>query len=178
MPVVPCRANIALDYKKLYQFLLASQQNCPQNCTKIVSISLEIETVDPLAVLNQIAAPDRLNFYFENKERGEAIAAIDAVAQFKLAGTNRFHLAQNFIQSCLENTSIFSPVNHPFSGPHFFCSFSFFNEIAQANYPFAAATVFSSPLATSTLSRSLCFRCKFKHSSRYKFISIFATIIV
>jgi menaquinone-specific isochorismate synthase len=32
--------------------------------------------------------------------------------------------------------------NQPFAGPHFFCSFSFFDENAQVDYPFAAATVF------------------------------------
>jgi len=142
MPVLPCRVNFSLDYKKLYQFLLASQQNCPGNCTIIVSISLEVEQIDPLIVLDKITQPNQLSFYFENKERGEAIAAIDAVAEFKLAGKNRFKQAQNFIRSCLEHASIFNPINHAFAGPHFFCSFSFFDEILQANYPFPAATVF------------------------------------
>ncbi len=143
MQVLPCRANFCLDYKKLYQFLLASQQKCPRNCTQFVSISLEVEPIDPLVALERMAQTNKLNFYFENKDKGEAIAAIDAIAQLKLAGKNRFYLAQNFIQSCLKETSIFSKIVHPFAGPHFFCGFSFFEETASAkNYPFPAATVF------------------------------------
>lgn len=142
MLVLPCRADFSLDYKKLYQFLLASQQKCPRNCTQIVSVSLAIESIDPLVVLEKMAQPNRLNFYFENRDKREAIAAIDAVEQLRLAGKNRFHIAQNFIRSCLRKTSIFSTIIHPFSGPHFFCSFSFFDETTQVNYPFPAATVF------------------------------------
>lgn len=141
MQVLPCRYNVSIDSEKLYQFLLASQQNC-FGCTQIASISLAIESVDPLAVLERIAQPNQLSFYFENKERGEAIAAIDAVAQVKLAGNNRFTQAQNFISSHLDRTSIFNTIIHPFAGPHFFCSFSFFDAIASTDYPFPAATIF------------------------------------
>ena len=142
MQVLPCRYNVSIDPQKLYQFLLASQQSCSGKCTQIASISLAIESVDPLAVLERIAQPNQLSFYFENKERGEAIAAIDAVAQVKLAGNNRFNQAQNFIQSHLDRTSIFNTIIHPFAGPHFFCSFSFFESSAQIDYPFPAATIF------------------------------------
>jgi menaquinone-specific isochorismate synthase len=130
-----------LYHKELYQFLLACQQNCLKNCTQIVSISLEIEQVDPLAVLYKFAKPDQLNFYFENKEKGEAIAALDAVAQLKVEGKERFYNTQKFINSCLASTIPIGSLNRPFAGPHFFCSFSFFDENAQ-DYPFAAATVF------------------------------------
>lgn len=141
MQVLPCRYNVSIDPQKLYQFLLASQQNC-SGSVQIASISLAIESVDPLMVLERIAQPNQLSFYFENKERGEAIAAIDAVAEIKLAGNNRFQLAQNFISSHLLRTSIFNTIIHPFAGPHFFCSFSFFEQTNQVDYPFPAATIF------------------------------------
>jgi menaquinone-specific isochorismate synthase len=127
MQVLPCRYNVSIDPQKLYQFLLASQQNCSGNFTQIASISLPIESVDPLAVLERIAQPNQLSFYFENKERGEAIAAIDAVAQVKLAGNNRFNQAQNFIQSHLDRTSIFNTIIHHFAGPTFFVVLAFLN---------------------------------------------------
>lgn len=107
MQVLPRSYNVSVDPQKLYHFLLASQQNCSNNCTQIVSISVGISSLDPLAVLERIAQPNQLSFYFENKERGEAIAAIDAVAQLRLSGNNRFNIAQNFIKSCLDYTSIF-----------------------------------------------------------------------
>lgn len=141
MQVLPCRYNVSIDPCKLEQFLLAAQQKCYDNCTQIASISLEIESVDPLAVLERIAQPNQLSFYFENLEQGLAIAAIDAVAQLKIAGDRRFQRAQNFIKSCLDYTSIFSTISHPFAEPHFFCSFSFFED-TQPDYPFPAATIF------------------------------------
>lgn len=143
MPVLPCPANFSLYHKELYEFCLSCQQNyLKKNGTQIVSISLEISQVDPLVVLQRIAKPDTLTFYFENKRKGEAIAAIDAVAKLKVEGKERFYTAQEFINSCLANIIPIGTKNHPFAGPHFFCSFSFFDENAQADYPFPAATVF------------------------------------
>ncbi len=177
MPVLPCRANLLLDNRELYQFLLACQQNCiRRDWSQFVSIAIEIESVDPLVVLQEIAKPDEINLYFENRGNGEAIAAIDAVAKLKVEGKERFNKAQKFINSCLANTITVGNINTtrvlreavgagltheaeypeinlsnppllhgklaPFAGPHFFCSFSFFDENAQADYPFPAATVF------------------------------------
>ena len=142
MAVLPCRANIFLDRKGIYQFLLVSQQNCTQNSTQIVSISLKITKLDPLLVLDKLIKPNQLNFYFENKNKGEAIAAIDAVAKLEVEGKERFCATQKFIKSCLTNTVSVGAINHPFAGPHFFCSFGFFDENTQGDYLFPAATVF------------------------------------
>ena len=87
MPVLPCRANLLLDNRELYQFLLACQQNCiRRDWSQFVSIAIEIKSVDPLVVLQEIAKPDEINLYFENRGNGEAIAAIDAVAKLKVEG--------------------------------------------------------------------------------------------
>lgn len=68
MPVLPCRTNLFPSHRELYQFLLAVQQNCLKSkCTQIVSISLEVEQIDPLVVMENVSQPDQLNFYFENK---------------------------------------------------------------------------------------------------------------
>ncbi len=143
MSVLPYRANVFVDHKSISQFLLACQQNCRiKSCTQLVSISLEIELVDPLSVL-QLAKRDELSFYFENRGKGEAIAAIDAVVKLQLEGSkNRFYQAQKFINLCLANTLTVGISDELFAGPHFFCSFSFFDEPAQADYPFPSATVF------------------------------------
>lgn len=142
MTVSPCRANLFLDQKELYQFLSACQQDCSCNQTKFVSISLEIESVDPLVALEKIAQPNQLNFYFENKSKGQAIAAIDSAAKLHLKGKQRFENAQKFIKFHIANTITFGNLNHSFSGPHFCCSFGFFDENTQPNSPFPPATVF------------------------------------
>lgn len=141
MTVLPHRINFFLNCKEIYQFLLACQHNC-SHCPNVVSLSLEIPHVDPLAVLHTLAKPDQLSFYFENKSKREAVVAIDAVAKVELEGKERFYYAQKFINSCLSNTSAIGDINLSFAGPHFFCSFSFFDEKPQKDYPFPAATVF------------------------------------
>lgn len=143
MTVSPCRTNSLAEHKDLYQFLSAVQENCcKNNCRQIVSISLEIDFVDPLVVLDKLGQANEINFYFENKGKGEAIAAIDALAELHIEGTDRFSKAEYFIKNCLKNIINFGNTNQPFSGPHFFCYFSFFDQNSQADYPFSSGTIF------------------------------------
>jgi menaquinone-specific isochorismate synthase len=143
MTVSPCRSNLFVQHKDLYQFLLAVQKKClKNNCSQIVSISQEIDLVDPLLVLDQLTQANEINFYFEDRGKGEAIAAINAVAKLQIDGTDRFTKAEYFIKSCLKNIINFCNANEPFSGPHFFCYFSFFDKNAQVDYPFPSATIF------------------------------------
>lgn len=143
MTVSPCRTNFFVEHKDLYQFLLTVQENClKNNCRQIVSISLEIDLVDPLVVLDQLSQANEINFYFENKGKGEAIAAIDAVAQLHVDGVDRFNQAEDFIKNCLKSIITFGNINLPFSGPHFFCYFSFFHQNSQVDYPFPSANIF------------------------------------
>ncbi|MCM0589513.1 MAG: isochorismate synthase [Gloeotrichia echinulata IR180] len=143
MTVSQCRTNSFAEHKDLYQFLSTVQENCLQNNSRqIVSISLEIDLVDPLVVLDKLGQANEINFYFENKSKGEAIAAIDAIAELHIDGTERFSKAEYFIKNCLKNIINFGNVNQPFSGAHFFCYFSFFDQNSQADYPFSSATIF------------------------------------
>ncbi|MEH2416645.1 isochorismate synthase [Nostoc sp.] len=142
MTVSPCRSNLFV-HKDLYQFLVAVQEKCVKNnCRQIVSISQEIDLVDPLLVLDKLTQANEINFYFEDKGKGEAIAAIDAVAKLQIDGADRFSQAEYFIKSCLKNIINFGNANLPFSGPHFFCYFSFFDKNIQLDYPFPSATIF------------------------------------
>jgi menaquinone-specific isochorismate synthase len=129
--------------KDLQQFLLDCYQiNCKKNTTQIVSLSLEIDYVDPLVVLDKIAKPQEINFYWENPSQNEAIIAIDAVTKLEVSGKDRFNQAEKFVQDCLHNLVTFHSNSKTFSRPHFFCIFSFFDRNNQADYPFPAATVF------------------------------------
>jgi menaquinone-specific isochorismate synthase len=143
MTVTPYRVNLFQQRKELYQVLCTGkQQSIEKGCPQIVSISQEIEPLDPLAVLQAIAKPEQLHFYFEKCCKREAIAAIDATISLNIEGANRFQKAQHFIQSCLANTLPSGNLNLPFSGPHFFCSFTFFDKKVVAHSPFPSATIF------------------------------------
>jgi menaquinone-specific isochorismate synthase len=142
-------------HSDLDQLLTAIQQELveqpvAQNHDRIISISQVIDWVDPLIVLDQFAKSNQLNFYFEKREfqhcqnpqkQGTAIAAIGAAAQYQIEGSARFSATKTFIHQVLSKTvSINSHL--PFGGPHFFCSFRFFDQVDQSATPFPAATIF------------------------------------
>jgi menaquinone-specific isochorismate synthase len=143
MTVSPCRTNFFVQHKDLYQFLLTVQENClKNNCRQIVSVSLEMDLVDPLVVLEQLSQANEINFYFENRGKAEAIAAIDAVTKLHVDGAERFTQAEDFIRNCLQNIINFGDIDLPFSGAHFFCYFSFFDQNSRRDYPFPSANIF------------------------------------
>jgi len=147
MTVIPHRANLLQDRNQLHQLLLDCQQSLTEKYqTKIVSISQEIYPLDPLAVLQEISEPCQRHFYFEKRNpiagKSFAIAALDSAIHLTVAGSERFALAQNFIRSTLANTITIGAERLPFSGPHFFCSFAFFDENIIANSYFPPATIF------------------------------------
>jgi menaquinone-specific isochorismate synthase len=143
MTVSPCSVDFFVYNKELYRFLIAVQQkSIKSNSTQIASISLEIDSVDPLVVLDKLTQPNQLNFYWENKGKNEAIAAIDAVTKLQIEGKDRFYKSEEFIKYCLSNIISFGKTEAPFSKPIFFCGFSFFERNCQEGYPFSAATVF------------------------------------
>jgi menaquinone-specific isochorismate synthase len=97
MPVTPYRANLLQDHKELYQLLSASKQRAiEKDCPQILSISQEIQPLDPLAVLQAIAKPNHLQFYLEKGSKNESIAAIDAIDFIKIEGINRFKQSSIF----------------------------------------------------------------------------------
>jgi menaquinone-specific isochorismate synthase len=143
MTVSPCLADFSVYNRELYQFLLEQERHCLKSkCAQIISIALEIDLVDPLVVLAKLAQPNQLNFYWENKSKKEAIAALGSVEKLEINGKDRFIESQTFIQNCLHRITSFSQTNQPFSRPLFFCGFSFFHENNGSPQPFPAATVF------------------------------------
>ena len=143
MTVSPCRSNFFVKHKDLYHFLLKVQENCLQNnCRQIVSISLDIDWVDPLVVLDKLTQANEINFYIEHQGKGEAIAAIDSLAKLEIDGQDRFQQAEYFIKKCLKNMTKFGNNQQNFAGSHFFCYFSFFDYNSQIDHPFSAATIF------------------------------------
>ncbi|NRB09087.1 MAG: isochorismate synthase [Richelia sp.] len=143
MTVSQCTADFFVSHKDLYQFFLSIKQNCQKNnSTKIASISLEIDLVDPLVVFSKMSKANQLNFYWENKANQEAIIAIDDVIQKGLSGKERFIDTEKFIKDCIQNIYRFSLDKLSHIHPYFFCAFSFFSEDLQQTYPFCPANVF------------------------------------
>ena len=108
---------------------------------KLVSISLSVDALDPLAVLESIFEPGEPHFYAERPSIETAIAGAEVAASCTAHGPKRFTEVQRWIDETLANTIAVGDVNAPFGGPHFFAAFTFSDEV-EPDEPFPAATVF------------------------------------
>lgn len=108
---------------------------------RLVSISLTVGALDPLAVLEAIFEPGEPHFYAERPSLQTAISGAEAVLSAEASGPDRFAAVQRFVDDTLARTIAVGDVNAPFGGPHFFAAFAFRDDI-EPGEPFPAARVF------------------------------------
>lgn len=108
---------------------------------KLVSISLAVDALDPLAVLESIFEPAELHFYAERPSLDSAIAGAEAVLMAEARGPERFASVQRFIDETLAHTIAVGDVAAAFGGPHFFTTFAFQDDV-ESGEPFPSARVF------------------------------------
>lgn len=108
---------------------------------KLASITLTVDALDPLAVLESIFERDELHFYAEHPRQETALAGAEAVVACEAAGPGRFGDVQRFIDETLAHTLAVGDVTAPLGGPHFFTTFAFHDEV-EPGEPFPAARVF------------------------------------
>ncbi len=137
MTILPVNPTENVTPESLQAFLrqcagLARAAGRPQ----LVSISLAVDHLDPLAVLESIFEPDQLHFYAERPAQGFAVAGAEAVLEFTTAGADRFAAARDRIAQVLTDTIAVGPLAEPFAGPHFFLASGFAPESpADAAFP-------------------------------------------
>ena len=138
MPAIQYQLQSQLDSHDLYQFLLRCQQSIAQSIDRcIASISIVVEEIDLLAVLESLVKPEQKHFYFENDGQ---VLAFDTVLQFESQGVDRFTEIKQFVQKTLTKTHQIGALDTGFSGAHFFCNFSFSDHTRDSLFP--AASVF------------------------------------
>ncbi len=108
---------------------------------KLASITITVDALDPLAVLEAIFEPTQPHFYAERPSLATAVAGAEAAVAFTAGGPERFAEVQRFVDDVLANTLAVGDVESPFGGPHFFSAFAFAHAV-PANAAFAAAQVF------------------------------------
>ena len=108
---------------------------------RLVSITVKVGALDPLAVLESIFEPGELHFYAERPAIQTAIAGAEAVLIHEASGPGRFASVQAFMDDVLARTIAVGDVDAPFGGPHFFNAFTFLDEV-EAGEAFPAARVF------------------------------------
>jgi len=109
--------------------------------SKLVSISVAVDALDPLAVLESIFEPGEPHFYAERPSLDSAIAGAEAVLAVEAQGPGRFATVQRFVDTTLEDTIAVGDVSASFGGPHFFAAFAF-NDRVENGEPFPSARVF------------------------------------
>jgi len=104
---------------------------------QMMSLALEIPAVDPLGVLGELVKPEQLSFYWECPRQGVAIAAWDVVAMLQTEGPQRFSQVETFIAAQKQQILVLGDRHLPWAGPHFFCSFTFFEAptVSQSAFP-------------------------------------------
>ena len=108
---------------------------------QLASISVAVDSLDPLAVLESIFEPTQLHFYAERPAEGLAVAGAEAVLEFSASGPTRFAAAKDFIARTLDNAIAVGSLNQSFSGPHFFLAGAFADEAAHGA-PFPSLRLF------------------------------------
>jgi menaquinone-specific isochorismate synthase len=108
----------------------------------LVSISIAVDALDPLAVLESIFEPGERHFYVERPDEGVALAGADAVVEFSASGAERFAACQQFIDDTLAHTVAVGEAEAPFGGPHFFAAFTFEPNFAGEAAAFPPASLF------------------------------------
>lgn len=129
------------DPKALYE-CLASVQASAVNGSVIASVSLGLPSIDPLSALEQLGYAERSHFYWEQPTEEIAIAAVQPIASVALNGSDRFNHAQQFIAEVLQRTATVGDLHVPLAGPHFFCSFTFFDRAHHEPQRFPGARIF------------------------------------
>ena len=108
---------------------------------KLVSITVTVGALDPLAVLESIFEPGEPHFYAERPSLQSAISGAEVALAHTASGPGRFASVQAFIDETLANTLAVGDLSAPFSGPHFFTAFAFQDNV-EAGEAFPSARVF------------------------------------
>ncbi|MCU0793677.1 MAG: isochorismate synthase [Opitutaceae bacterium] len=142
MTILPIKPAEDASPEALRAFLAGCQARASADGQPVLaSISLVVPALDPLAVLEAIFDPAEPHFYAERPSLATALAGAEIALSTTASGPGRFDAVQRFIDATLARTIAVGDVNAPFGGPHFFTSFSFFDEV-ESGEAFPAAHVF------------------------------------
>ncbi|MBD5778181.1 isochorismate synthase [Pelagicoccus sp. NFK12] len=142
MDTIQLDPSKAKSYEALHAFLQGCQLKAVEKGrSQLVSIAAESSILDPLAVLESIYEQRQQHFYIERRRDDLAIAGAEDAIRFSPSGPHRFGDAKEWMAEVLHHTIAVGDPSLPFFGPHFFCGFTFFDEVEEAS-PFPSSTLF------------------------------------
>ncbi len=142
MKILPLDPVAQASPAALRDFLAGCQAAARQDGhDKLVSISLAVDALDPLAVLESIFEPGQPHFYTERPELATAIAGAETAVACEASGPERFATVQRWFDDVLAHTIAVGAVDAPFGGPHAFAGFAF-AATTEMGEPFPGAFAF------------------------------------
>ncbi|MEM6613806.1 MAG: isochorismate synthase [Cyanobacteria bacterium P01_C01_bin.72] len=109
--------------------------------TEIISLAIQIPTVDPLVCLQKLGHSNTLNFYWENCSKQEAVVAWGVTIRENTEPESRFASAQKLTQNWFQQITREGANTLVIGKPSVFCSFTFLAEV-QESEPFKSGTLF------------------------------------
>jgi menaquinone-specific isochorismate synthase len=162
MSVLPYRTELFEKCKEVYQFLSACQrQAIVAQHAKLANVSFVLPAIAPWQVLDRFVQPRQVYFYYDNALAQQSIVALGVAVAQQASGRSRFERMQQFIDVWRKRIICASEWagGHgglglesaiPFSKPHFFSGFTFFDTVESDKSPFDAAQVFVPQMQIST----------------------------
>ena len=142
MTILPLRPAENATPEALHAFLAECRNAAVRDGhAKLVSISLSVDALDPLAVLESIFEPQEPHFYAERATIETAIAGAEIAVAYETRGAQRFADVQRWVKEVIQHTIAVGDVGAAFGGPHFFAAFTFRDELENGE-PFPPAYVF------------------------------------
>ncbi|MGB0372664.1 MAG: isochorismate synthase [Opitutales bacterium] len=124
------------DEAALLQLLSDAQARAKsQGHPTLVSISLEVDFLDPLAVLESIWERSEWHAYFENVAEEFAFAGAESVCKAEFSGPNRCEEAEKWVESILGYCIESGDTDHPYSGPQIMVGMTFSDKASSAFAP-------------------------------------------
>jgi menaquinone-specific isochorismate synthase len=109
---------------------------------RLVSITIQVDSLDPLAVLESIFEPGERHFYAERPSRAGPSPGPSRCSTFSASGPGRFAECQWLHRPDPRGRGRGRRAGRsPFGGPHFFAAFTFLDTVGEGE-PFEAASVF------------------------------------
>ncbi|WP_017663192.1 isochorismate synthase [Baaleninema simplex] len=143
MAVKPNPTKLFQTCQDLEAFLFNCQKRSLEKCQPHwISLSWELPAIDPLVAFSRLFDGGEQLFYLENPNQNTAVAAVGTACHLNVDDKNRFDVAREFVETCLDRAIVGGDSQSPDSGMRFFCSFTFFERTSDRDAPFPAATVF------------------------------------
>jgi menaquinone-specific isochorismate synthase len=115
------------------------------NDYRLLTLTLNFDQLDPLAVLERLADKNQLRYYWEKPDQDLSIAASGSVMMIEGSGAERFQQISEQIHTAKTRHSGYSVIAHTLAGLQFVGGFSFFDRAAKGDWQAFGAARFSVP---------------------------------